>query len=324
VTLLPVLLSDPKFELRTRAYVSRILYDKAAKRVTGVIYTDTRTGEEYEQPAGLVILSAWVFGNTQLMLNSGIGDPYDPATGKGVVGKNYCYQVTSGVQVFVEDKEINPFMGAGALGMTIDDFNGDNFDHTGLGFFGGGYISANITNGRPILNRPVPPGTPRWGAAWKEATAKWYRHSFFINCHGSNYANRNNYLDLDPTYRDALGRPLLRMTYNFVENDYKMSAYITEVAAKIAKAMNPTLVGTPLPRKGNFNVAPYQSTHNTGGTVMGQDPKSSVVNQHLQSWDAIISSSWAPRSSRRTRDTTPPVRSVRSPIGRPIRSSSNI
>jgi hypothetical protein len=58
--------------------------------------------------------------------------------------------------VFFEDKIINPFMAAGAYGMNIDDFNGDNFDHGGLGFFGGAWISAAMSNGRPIATRPVP------------------------------------------------------------------------------------------------------------------------------------------------------------------------
>ena len=30
---------------------------------------------------------------------------------------------------------------------------------------------------------------------------------------------------------------------------------------------------------------PYQTTHNTGGAIMGADPKTSVVNRYLQSWD---------------------------------------
>ena len=30
---------------------------------------------------------------------------------------------------------------------------------------------------------------------------------------------------------------------------------------------------------------PYQSTHNTGGVVMGTDPSTSAVNKYLQSWD---------------------------------------
>ena len=221
-TILPVLLQDKNFELRAYAYVKELVYDKQAKKVKAVRYVDTRSGEEFEQPAGIVLLGAYVFNNVLLMHMAGIGEPYDPATGKGTIGKNYCYQVSgNGVTVFFEDKEINPFMAAGAShGMNVDDANGDNFDHAGLGFFGGAWISAGGSNGRPILTRPVPPGTPRWGKDWKKATAKWYNHAVNIGASGCNYAHRENYLDLDPTYKDALGRPLIRMTFNFHDNDY--------------------------------------------------------------------------------------------------------
>src|ERR1700749_4370276 len=90
-TILPVLRLDPKFELRARCFVTKLQYDKQAKKVTGVLYTDLRTGEEYEQPAGIVVLSSFVFGNTQQLLLAGISEPYDPVTGKGLVGKNYAY-----------------------------------------------------------------------------------------------------------------------------------------------------------------------------------------------------------------------------------------
>ena len=285
--ILPVLMADPNFELRTYAQVKELVYDKQAKKVKAVRYVDPRSGEEFEQPAGLVILGAYVFNNVLLMLTAGIGEPYDPSTGEGAVGKNYCYQVSgNSVSVFFEDKEINPFMATGAHGIFIDDFNGDNFDHGGLGFFGGAWISAGTSNGRPILTRPVPPGTPRWGRDWKKATAKWYGHAFNIGASGCNYAHRENYLDLDPTYTDALGRPLIRMTYNFRENDYKLAEYLGQVLGRIAKAMNPTVMSNPSVRRGNYSVVPYQSTHNTGGTVMGADPKKSVLNRYLQSWDA--------------------------------------
>ena len=45
-------------------------------------------------------------------------------------------------------------------------------------------------------------------------------------------------------------------------------------------------MSSPNVRRGNYNVVPYQSTHNTGGTITGTDPKTSVVNRYLQSWDA--------------------------------------
>ncbi|HEX7872905.1 MAG TPA: GMC family oxidoreductase [Sphingobium sp.] len=285
-TLMPALLADKRFTLRAGAYVKDIVYDRRARKATGVRYVDTRTGEEYEQPANLVILGGYVFTNTLLMLVSGIGRPYDPATGKGAVGRNYCYQTGGGTQVFVRDAAFNPFMGAGALGTNIDEYNGDNFDHGGLGFFGGSTMGVTTGGGRPILNRAVPPGTPRWGRAWKQATADWYGRSLTIGASGAQYAHRENYLDLDPTYRDALGRPLLRMTFNYRENDYRLSEYAASVTERIARAMDATIVAAPKPRRGDFHSVPYQSTHNTGGTIMGSDPRSSVVNRYLQSWDA--------------------------------------
>ena len=285
-TIHPVLLNDDNFELREHATVKQLVYDRAARKVSAVRYVDTRSGAEYEQPAGLVLLCAYVFNNTLLVLQSGIGRPYDPATGRGVVGKNYCYQTTARIQVFMEHEEINPFIASGANGMAIDDVNGDNFDHAGLGFIGGAMIFCSPPSGRPIMTRPVPPGTPRWGAAWKQATAKWYRHAFTINVSGASHAHRTNYLDLDPTYRDALGRPLIRMTYDFQDNDRKLLAYATGTAVKIAEAMKPTTFALMRPQHGSFHVVPYQSTHNTGGTIMGTDPDASVVNRYLQCWEA--------------------------------------
>jgi hypothetical protein len=55
--------------------------------------------------------------------------------------------------------------------------------------------------------------------------------------HGSSIAQRQNYLDLDPTYRDAWGQPLLRMTFDFPQNDIKMAAYVTAKALEVGKAM---------------------------------------------------------------------------------------
>jgi gluconate 2-dehydrogenase alpha chain len=74
------------------------------------------------------------------------------------------------------------------------------------------------------------------------------------------------------------------MTFDFPQNDLKMAAYVTAKGVEIGKAMGAKLVaGTP--RKAPYTTQQYQTTHNTGGTVMGDDPKTSVVNRYLQSWD---------------------------------------
>lgn len=282
-TLWPVLRKNPNFELRTDCVVLRVNLDGERKRATGVTYVDAR-GREFEQPADLVILCAWALNNVHLMLVSGIGKPYDPDSGQGVVGRNYAYQIVSAVTLFYENQIFNPFMGSGALGMCIDDFNGDNFDHAKVGFIGGGYIICATTGGRPIQYHPVPDGIPKWGVEWKRAVAKYYSRSCSVSTQGSTMAYRGNYLDLDPTYKDFYGRPLLRMTYDHQPNDVKMSHYLTDVCVKIGKAMGPSAMSVDYPPS-PYSIVPYQTTHNVGGAAMGGDPKTSAVNRYLQSWD---------------------------------------
>jgi gluconate 2-dehydrogenase alpha chain len=200
------------------------------------------------------------------------------------VGKNYAYQITSSVNAYFDDKIFNPFIGAGSLGVVVDDFNGDNFDHGGLGFIGGGYHACWNTGGRPIESHPTPQGTPNWGSKWKQAVAKSYLTTTTVATHGAVMSHRGNYLDLDPTYRDIYGRPLMRMTFDFTDNELKMSKYLTDRAAEIAKAMGPREIKVNA-RTGHYSIVPYQTTHNTGGTIMGTDPKSGVLNRYLQSWD---------------------------------------
>src|SRR5262249_8685594 len=53
---------------------------------------------------------------------------------------------------------------------------------------------------------------------------------------------------------------------------------------EIAKAMGPREYKANR-RVGSWSVTPYQTTHNTGGAIMGDSPASNVVNRYLQSWD---------------------------------------
>ena len=140
------------------------------------------------------------------------------------------------------------------------------------------------TNGRPIETTPTPPGTPRWGAAWKKAVKDNYLTTILPATHGSCYSYRDSYLDLDPTYKDRFGRPLMRLTFDFHENELKMSQFLTDRLAEIVQRMGPRQI-VKQPRTGHYNIVPYQTTHTCGGAIMGADPKTSALNRYLQSWD---------------------------------------
>src|SRR6266550_2330582 len=164
MTVIPIAMRNPNFELRTNMWVTKVLKDSSGKRVTGVTYTNVLNGEEFEQPAGMVMLCAYAINNVHLMLLSGIGAPYDPVSQKGAIGKNYCYQTGAGATLFFEGKYFNPFMSTGGLSARVDDFHSNwEFDRGQYGYVGGSTLSGGMTNGRPIGFRPVPAGTPRWG-----------------------------------------------------------------------------------------------------------------------------------------------------------------
>src|SRR3984957_9421445 len=282
--ILPVLLKNSNYELRTNCQVLRVNLDSSGKKATGVTYVDA-AGSEYEQPANLVLITAFLLNSVRMLLLSGIGQPYEPKTGEGARGRNYTYQTVGGPTVFMDEGiNVNPFMASGANGTMIDDFGGDNFDHSQLRFIGGQYVGAIMTNGRPIEFHPTPHGTTPWGLEWKRAVAQHYNHTILIQQHGTSMPSRLNYLDLDPTYKDAWGQPLLRVPFDFPENDIRMSQYIADKVVEIGRAMGGKIVvrgGTERP----YRTTVYQSTHNCGGAVMGADPTTSVVNRYMQCWD---------------------------------------
>jgi hypothetical protein len=65
----------------------------------------------------------------------------------------------------------------------------------------------------------VPPGTPNWGAEWKQAVPANYLGSYGTVTHGGCYSHRGIFLDLDPTDTDAFSRKVPRLTFDFHENE---------------------------------------------------------------------------------------------------------
>src|SRR5690606_31512313 len=96
---------------------------------------------------------------------------------------------------------------------------------------------------------------------------------------GESLPYEDQFLDLDPTYTDAWGQPLLRVTFDFHENDKRLYAYVAERAREIMEAMGPTSM-TTTDELDPYNIYDYQSTHCTGGAIMGDNPDNSVTNKY--------------------------------------------
>jgi gluconate 2-dehydrogenase alpha chain len=302
-TLLPVIHKQKNVSIRTGAWVRRIIHSNmnGKGQVRGVSYMDA-SGEEIFQPAALTILASWTFNNTRLLLLSGLGEPYDPITGKGNVGRNLTHQVLVPAVTMFFEKPLNRFMGSAAAGIRISDFDGDLFDHSQLPFLRGGNLSVvNISSG-PIANFGVLPPSVKthWGSEWKKAALHYYDRTATISFSGEHLAYKGNFMDLDPNYKDHVGDPLLRLTLDWRDNERKMAEFAAAKAIEMAQAMGAKEI-VPFAGLHNYDARKYQSTHLQGGAIMGSSPEDSVVNPFLQHWQTtnlfILGASSFPQNS---------------------------
>jgi gluconate 2-dehydrogenase alpha chain len=184
------------------------------------------------------------------------------------------------------DRPLNSFMGAGALGTMISDFDGDHGFTGDEGIVRGGTFAMSSAGGRPIAAfGTMPAGTVQsdWGSEWKAAALAWADRGSLIGFTGEHLAYRQNYMDLDPRYKDKMGDPLIRFTLDWTEHEHRQRAFAADVQAKLARAMG-VRFDEPRPGPTKYNVVNYQSTHIQGGAVMGTSPETSVVDTHLRHW----------------------------------------
>jgi gluconate 2-dehydrogenase alpha chain len=286
-TLLPVIQKQKGVSLRTQAWVRRIVQesDGPKKMARGVVYRDAN-GDEFFQPADLVILASWTLNNVRLLYLSQIGQAYNPATGEGTLGRNLTHQVqVPAAQAFFE-KPLNRFMGSAAAGITMNDLDADLFDHSELPFLRGGLLSAGIRGAMPVSTFGVVPKSvkARWGSEWKKAAVQYFDRTGIVSFEGEHLAYKGNFMDLDPVYKDQYGDPLLRLTLDWRDNERKMVEFATAKAVEVAKAMKAVEIN-PASALGRYDATRYQTTHVQGGAIMGASRERSVVNPYLQHWD---------------------------------------
>lgn len=311
----PAALKTGKWEVRPYNKVTRINVGPDGL-ATGVTYVDA-DGVEHEQPAELVLVSGYTLSNVRLLLlSTSAGHPNGVGNDRAQVGRNYTYQLskTPATGVYAK-RRFNSYAGNGVVQRVIYDYNGDTFDHGGLDFVGGASIYAGGGQNNPLYSATDMPslaaGTPQarpskdtglphpatagevgsiagsgaeWGQQWKDNLRDNWDGIVGVGIQGESLPYQDQFLDLDPTYTDAWGLPLLRLTFDFHDNDRKAYAFLARRCQEILHAMGPDRMEVKDQLK-PYDIHSYQSTHCTGGAIMGADPGSSVTNNYGQVWD---------------------------------------
>jgi gluconate 2-dehydrogenase alpha chain len=265
VTHIPRAEATGRLRIVTGARVTRI--DSGPDgRATGATYVEG--GREHHEPARVVVLGTFVYENVRLLLLSGL------ANASGQVGAHYIAHVVPTVHGLFEGRDLALFGGPWTQATCFEDLNADNFDHAGLGFIGGGMCSVSHEV-KPIAAASItpPPGVPDWGAAWKAWLARHGRSVGTAIAQLDALPYEDHRLDLDPRTRDAHGLPVVRATFAPRENERRAAAWLGERLHAWLRQAGATQTWEPA---GPLTIEPR---HAYGGTRMGDDPATSVVDR---------------------------------------------
>lgn len=273
VTTIPRAERTGNLDVVTEAQVVRIDVDDEGRRVAGVRYL--KGGETYIQPASAVLLAGYTYENARLLLlSTSPAYPRGLANNRGQVGRHYFTHNQSAGVLALFPQNLNRWYGLPAQGVAIDDWADDNFDHGALDFIGGGnlwvysdrqpiFAAGTVTFGR----------APRWGADWKS----FIRENADRTC--NSYLQKTtlpyevNYLDLHPTVKDPLGDPVIRITADHQDNEKRIAQFIQDKMEQWFKEAG--AIATLRQGQGTMGV----STHAYGGTRMGDNPETNVVDR---------------------------------------------
>ena len=131
------------------------------------------------------------------------------------------------------------------------------------------------TGGGPAAG--TPPGVPTWGSAWKAWQKANSASTAGCNAQCDTLSYDDNYLDLDPTTRDKLGVPVLRITFDLGDNDRRAAAFTAEKISRWFKEAGAAETWSNPIRPVSL------ANHAYGGCRMGNDPETSVVDKWTMS-----------------------------------------
>jgi choline dehydrogenase-like flavoprotein len=275
---LPAAMKTGRLTVRPWSIVTRVLYDKATKKATGVEILDAENSKTYTYRAKIVFLNASALNSAWVLMNSATDVwPDGLGSSSGQLGNNVMdHHYNLGASGEVDGYEDKYYYGRRPNGFYVTRFAnlfGDKRDYLrGFGYQG------SATRGswsREIAELHV-------GAELKEALTEPGKWNIGMGGFGELLPYHENRITLDKTRKDKWGLPILAMDAELKDNEKKMRKDIVSEAVAMLEAA------------GAKNIKTHDYGHNIGdgihemGTArMGKDPRDSVLNKWNQVHDAL-------------------------------------
>lgn len=275
-TVLPEAEATGRCEIRPLSTVYRI-DQNASGRVDQVRYIDA-AGVEQAQKARAVILAANGAETPRLLLMSeSSAFPDGLANSSGLVGKYLMGNGHSVLHAMFPDT-VNDWKSIQVTRIVHDFYETD----PARGYYGGGGIDARpLINATPVMHALTMSGigVPRWGREFRRDVDFGFGHHVGVLGSTTSVPLERNNITLDPTLKDARGRPAIRMTYRDHDDDLAMMKFLQDRGEEIMEAAGATKTWREPVVPQTFHA------HLLGTCRMGNDPTKSVVNAEHRAHD---------------------------------------
>jgi choline dehydrogenase-like flavoprotein len=274
---LPAAVRTGRLTLRPFAIASEVLYDRDARRATGVRVVDALTGETIDYRGRVVFLCASTLNSTWLLLRSATDVwPGGLGSSSGELGHNLMdHHFRVGAEGRLEGLDDRYDFGRRPNAAYIPRYrnlDGERRPYLrGFGYEGG---ASRAGWSRKVAELGV-------GGAFKDAAAEPGQWTIGGVAFGEMLPNHANRITLDHTRKDKWGLPVLAIDCATGENERLMRI---DMANDMAEMLEATGVRDVSTYDGEY--FPGMGIHEMGTARMGRDPRTSVLNAHNQVWDA--------------------------------------
>ena len=275
---LPAAIKTGNLTVRPWSIVTKIIYDKDTKKAKGVEVLDAENNKTYEFFSKIVFLNASALNSAWVLMNSATNIwPDGLGSSSGELGHNVMdHHYMLGAKGYVEGYLDKYYYGRRANGFYIPRFAnlyGDKRDYLrGFGYQG----SASREDwSREVAELSV-------GSELKETLSEPGSWHIGATGFGEVLPYHENKISLDRNKKDKWGLPVLAMDAEMKENEFKMRKDIIRELVAMFEAAGVKNITT----WDSKEYALGQGIHEMGTARMGRDPKTSVLNQWNQVWDA--------------------------------------
>jgi choline dehydrogenase-like flavoprotein len=274
---LPAAMKTGRLTLKPWSIVTEVVYDKNAKRATGVRVVDAMNNQATEYKSKIVFLCASTLNSTWLLMRSATDVwPGGLGSSSGELGHNLMdHHFRLGASGMIEGMEDKYYYGRRPNGFYIPRYRnlfGEKRDYLrGFGYQG--------SAGRDSWERSV--AELGVGGAFKDAAAEPGPWTIGATAFGEMLPNHANQVSIDESKKDKWGLPVLKIDCATGENERRMRVDMMNDMAETLEAAGVKKVST---YDGGY--FPGMGIHEMGTARMGTSPKNSVLNAHNQVWDA--------------------------------------